>query len=213
MVGGTGDSAVKTGGGRRSLAKAPDNHPGKEYCMKICVFCSSGRNLPAIYYTNVRDLAVRLGREGHSLVFGGFAAGLMETVADGFEEAGSEIIGVIPESLISPVRHVHKGCTEVITTSDLAERKQKMIEAADGLLTVPGGTGTLDEFFSAVAMKQADELDKPIVLYDPNGFYADLMHWFERAGREQFMVKPMKDLFIYCQTADEVIRAFVGERT
>lgn len=180
--------------------------------MKICVFCSSGRNLASEYYTNIHDLAVRLGREGHSLVFGGFAAGLMETVADGFEEAGSEITGVIPESLISPVRHVHKGCTEVITTPDLTERKKQMIELSDVLLTVPGGTGTLDEFFSAVAMKQADELDKPMVLYDVNDFYADLMEWFERAGREKFLVKPVSELFVYCRTADEVIRYFAEER-
>ena len=179
--------------------------------MKICVFCSSSRNLPAIYPENIKDLALRLGREGHSLVFGGFASGLMETAADGFAEAGSDIIGVIPETLISPGRHLHKGCTQVIRTADLAERKQKMIEVADGLLTLPGGVGTLDEFFSTLSMIQAGELDKPVVLYDPAGFYEDLIRWFERAGGENFLVKPAADLFTLCRTAEEVVRAFAGK--
>ena len=118
---------------------------------------------------------------------------------------------MIPETLVSPGRHLHKGCTQVIRTADLAERKQKMIEVADGLLTLPGGVGTLDELFSTLSMIQAGELDKPVVLYDPAGFYEDLIRWFERAGGENFLVKPAADLFTLCRTAEEVVRAFAGK--
>ena len=100
-----------------------------------------------------RNFGLQLAHENISLVFGGGRVGLMGLAADAALEAGGTVIGVIPDFLVD--REVgHSACTELITTTTMHERKQKMAERADAFAILPGGLGTLDETFESVTWKQ-----------------------------------------------------------
>jgi|GEM_PF-161446 len=159
----------------------------------VCVFGASSPDLDRNIVDKVTALSEYLGSCGCSLVFGGFANGLMDAAANGFARAGAEITGVVPESL-SSVRNVHHACTNVIRTDGLADRKAKMLEISDAFVAVPGGTGTLDELFSVLALKGVGELDKPVVLYNPDGFYDPLLSWLDELTRKGFMYRKLSEV-------------------
>jgi len=108
---------------------------------RICVFGASAE-VGEKYANSAKALGEVLGASSYGLIFGGFSVGLMKAVADGFSASGSEVIGVVPTGWN---REIHSGCTQVIRSGNLAERKRKMIEAADAFIALPGGTGTFDE--------------------------------------------------------------------
>ena len=91
---------------------------------KICVFGSFSDGLDEALIENVTALCRSLGEAGFGLVFGGFSGGLMKASADGFSQAGAEVVGVVPRSMLGKGRIVHEGCTEVVETADLDERKK-----------------------------------------------------------------------------------------
>jgi len=174
--------------------------------MKICVF---GASMPVdeSYEEAVRDLGRKLGENGHTLVFGGYSRSLMKAIADGFADAGAEIIGVVPDffegSLVK-----HEGCTQVIHTRELSDRKEEMIRASDAFIAVPGGTGTLDELFEVLAMKQTGRLKAPVVLFNVNGYWDALTAMLGEMKAKGFISYEIKDLFYCTNRADEIVKMF-----
>lgn len=162
---------------------------------KICVFGSFSDGLDEALIENVTALCRSLGEAGFGLVFGGFSGGLMKASADGFSQAGAEVVGVVPRSMLGKGRIVHEGCTEVIETADLDERKKTMVARADIILAVPGGIGTLDELFGVMAERIVGECDKPVVLYDTNGFYAPLHEWMKALRESGYIRMPLEDIY------------------
>ncbi len=161
--------------------------------MKICVFASScdvGRD----YEKAVYDLGYRLGSEGHALVYGGFGGGLMGAIADGFHDAGAEIIGVIPGFLEEKTEN-YPHLTQVVRTKELSDRKDEMIALSDAFIAVPGGIGTMDELFSILAMKASDRLDKDILIYNVNGFYDGLLRCLKAMEDGGFLYSELGALF------------------
>lgn len=151
---------------------------------KICVFCASSHGSDAAYARDARRFGALLAEAGYDMVFGGGYIGLMGEVAHAAREGGAHVTGVLPDFLrhLEPPSHdAHK----MLVTADLYERKKLMLTMSDGFAVLPGGLGTLDEFFEVVTSVQLGVFDKPIVLLDTHGFFATLDALVEHVvGRE-----------------------------
>ena len=137
--------------------------------MKIVVYCSSHNNLDDKFLHLAQTLGTWIGKNGHTLVYGGSNAGLMHITAAAVHVAGGHVIGVIPEMFrhrIDPV------CDEVVYTSNLGDRKQYMIEQGDVFIVLPGGIGTLDEWMSTLAVMTIGNDDpRPVIAANIDGLY------------------------------------------
>lgn len=145
--------------------------------MKVAVYCSSRADLGAVYENIADCLGKWIGRNGCELVYGGVNAGLMHSVALSSHNAGAKIIGIVPEIF----RHrTDELCDEIILSSDLNDRKAKMIDLADVFVVLPGGIGTIDEWISTlshiIVMQSKDpDYNKPILVVNTGGMYDDLV--------------------------------------
>jgi uncharacterized protein (TIGR00730 family) len=169
--------------------------------VRICVFLSAA-DLPERYTRPARDFAERLGRAGHTLVWGGSDIGLMKVVADGVQDSGGRLCGVSVSFLQDVSR---RDVDEMVFAADLAERKKLLLEKADAVVIMVGGTGTLDEATEILELKKHGRTDKPVVLLNTAGFYDGLREQFRRMEDEGFLSRPLSDLVCF---ADEPADAF-----
>ncbi|MFG2223379.1 TIGR00730 family Rossman fold protein [Streptomyces sp. NPDC048644] len=163
--------------------------------MNICVFCSAA-DLDDRYVTPARQFAELIGKGGHSLVWGGSDTGLMKVMADGVQGAGGRLIGISVEFLAHKVR---AGADEMIVTKDLAERKAQLLERADAVVIMVGGTGTLDEATEILELRKHGMHTKPVVLLNTAGFYDGLKEQFQRMEAEGFLPVPLTDLVFFAE--------------
>lgn len=137
---------------------------------RICVFCASSLGVGPEY----AELASRTGRalveRGYGVVYGGANRGLMGKVADAALEAGGEVLGVLPYGL-QAMEVAHEGLTRLEIVDTLHERKARMMELSDGFLVLPGGHGTLEEFFEVLTWLQLAIHDHPVGVLNHRGFY------------------------------------------
>lgn len=164
--------------------------------MNICVFLSAA-DLDERYTRPAREFAELLGKGGHTLVWGGSDSGLMKVVADGAHETGGRLVGVSVEFLANKAR---PGADEMVIAADLAERKRLLLEKADAVVIMVGGTGTLDEATEILELKKHGRTDKPVVLLNTAGFYDGLEQQFRRMEAEGFLPRPLAELVFF---ADE----------
>jgi uncharacterized protein (TIGR00730 family) len=139
----------------------------------LCVFCGARFGIdPA-----TRDTAVRLGallaREGVTLVYGGGGVGLMGLVANAALEGGATVVGVIPNFLLQREAG-HPDLTETVVVETMHERKLQMFERSDAFVVLPGGLGTLEEFFEVLSWRTLGLHSKPIVIVDQGGYWEPL---------------------------------------
>ncbi len=172
----------------------------------LCVFCGSqtGRN-PA-YAAVARSLGAALAERGITLVYGAGGIGLMGVVADAVLAGGGTAIGVIPEKLES-LEVAHPGLTETVVTKDMFRRKRIMLDRADGFVILPGGYGTLDEFFEVLTWKQLGLLDKPIVVLDSEGYWGPLLDLLDQVSAEGFAPPATSGLATVVNSIDELFIA------
>ena len=141
--------------------------------MNITVYLGANEgNDPALKIA-VRELGTWIGESGNSLVYGGSKSGLMGELAESVLAAGGTVTGVEPQRFIDE-GFLYDAITELIVTSDITERKTKMIELGDAFIAFPGGTGTLDEIAEIMSKVALQDLDAPCVLYNLNGYYHGL---------------------------------------
>lgn len=136
--------------------------------MKLCVYCSSAQGLAPQLYEEAERFGRSLARRGHTLVYGGFNEGIMGAAARGAAAEGGAIVAVVPR-IFDRDGFTYAGCTRVIRTATLRERKAAMEAEADALAVLPGGIGTFDEFFEALVLKTLGQLDKPLGVYNLQG--------------------------------------------
>ncbi|MER5951579.1 TIGR00730 family Rossman fold protein [Streptomyces sp. NPDC001904] len=165
--------------------------------MNICVFLSAA-DLDDRYTGPAREFAELLGRGGHTLVWGGSESGLMKVVADAVHESGGGLVGVSVEFLAAKARAV-TAPDEMVVAADLAERKRLLMEKADAVVVMVGGTGTLDEATEILELKKHGKTDKPIVLLNSAGFYDGLKEQFRRMEDEGFLPIPLADLVFFAE--------------
>jgi uncharacterized protein (TIGR00730 family) len=153
---------------------------------RVCVFCASSSGARIEYRQQAQALGTLLAENRIGLVYGGAHVGLMGVLADAALAAGGEVIGVIPYALID--REIeHRGLTHLIEVTTMHERKARMAEAADAFVALPGGFGTLDEFFEVITWAQLGIHAKPCILLNTGGYYDGLLHFLDSAVTEGFM--------------------------
>jgi uncharacterized protein (TIGR00730 family) len=123
---------------------------------------------------------------GIGLVYGGASVGLMGAVADAAKASGAEVVGVIPEALVSK-EIAHQGLARLVVTRTMHERKARMAELADAFIALPGGFGTFEELFEIVTWAQLGMHEKPIALLDVEDYFAPLVAMVDHAVREGFV--------------------------
>jgi uncharacterized protein (TIGR00730 family) len=153
---------------------------------RICVFCGSSTGLRPGYAAAARHLGKLLVEHNLGLVYGGGSVGLMGILADAALAAGGEVIGVIPQSLAD--REVaHHGLGELRIVETMHERKAAMADLADAFIALPGGFGTLDEFFEILTWAQLGIHAKPCGLLNVESYFDSLLDFLDRAVDDQLL--------------------------
>ena len=171
--------------------------------MKLVVYCSAQDGLEDKYQELADALGQWIGQNGHTLVYGGVKAGLMHVTAQAVKQAGGHTLGVIPEMFLHRLDPL---CDEVVTTSDLQQRKQYMIEHGDVFIVLPGGIGTLDEWISTLTVMYIGNDDhRPVIVADLDGMFAATVQQLADLTRSPFARG--KDLTgtIIAHTPDELL--------
>jgi hypothetical protein len=175
----------------------------------ICVFCGSSDAVHADYKTAARRMGATLAGRGIRLVYGGGKIGLMGELADGALSEGGEVIGVIISAMNTPAL-AHTGLTRLEVAADMHGRKARMHELADGYIALPGGFGTWDELFEAIAWAQAGAHEKPVGLLNVGNYYDPLLAAIDHAVAEGFVL-PEHRKAVFCDTDPEGLISAMGE--
>jgi len=163
------------------------------HLTRVCVFCGSSDGARAGYAGAARAMGAALARRGIGLVYGGGRVGLMGILADAVLEGGGNVIGVIPQAMVSK-ELAHRGLTELRVVASLHERKAMMAELADAFVALPGGYGTFEEFCEIVTWAQLGLHVKPCALLNVEGYYDPLLALFDHALEERFVRPAHRDL-------------------
>ena len=153
---------------------------------KICIFCGSSMGFDPIYKEKAIELGQVLADQGCELLFGGGSVGLMKVVADVMMERHCKVTGTITQHLLD-MRVGHPNIDELIVVETMAERKKILEDMADGFIALPGGIGTMDEFFEAYVLSQLRVFDKPVALFNVNGYYDGIVAFIKHMADEGFM--------------------------
>ncbi|MCX8531624.1 LOG family protein [Chryseobacterium luquanense] len=170
----------------------------------ITVFCGSSFGSDEIYKKQAFLVGKTLARENIRLIYGGANVGLMGAVADGTIQNGGKAIGVLPHFLQSKeIAHTH--LTELILVETMHERKTKMNELSDGVIVLPGGYGTLEEFFEMITWAQLGLHKKPIAILNIDGFYDDLIKLVQTMVDKGFLKQINQEMLLVSDTIDELL--------
>jgi len=171
----------------------------------IAVFCGSQNGKNPAYRQDAEKLGKQLARAGIRLIYGGGHKGLMRTLADAVLAGGGEVTGVIPEVLVEWEQQ-HTGISELIVVSDMHTRKRMMYDLADAAVIMPGGFGTLDEFFEMLTWNQLKIHDKPIFILNTNGFYDRMVEHLNTMEQEGFLYGSPWEKIKVSGSPDELVR-------
>jgi uncharacterized protein (TIGR00730 family) len=174
---------------------------------RICVFCGSSAGNDPTIIASAKSLGNALAAEGIGLVYGGASVGLMGVLADAVLQAGGQAHGVMPRALLD-LEIAHTSLTSLDVVEDFHDRKARMAELSDGFLALPGGAGTLDEFFEAWTWSQLGIHRKPCGVMNVNGFFDPLMLQVDRMVKTGLMDASYSKSLIIEQCAHQLIAAF-----
>lgn len=172
--------------------------------MNICVFCSASESTPFIYKIAAEELGQQIATRNHSLVFGGGNIGLMREVAQSALQSGGKVTGVIPEYLRAKEQRFDQ-VDELIITDTIHERKAIMMKQADAFVILPGGWGTMEEFFEVAAAKFRDKDPRPIGLLNTAGFYNQMFAFFSFLSHETFISTDWRDAFCITEKVCDIL--------
>ncbi len=163
--------------------------------MKIAIFCSSTHKEKDLYTSKCLELIDELAKHQNQIIYGGSKSGLMGIIADRGLEHNLEVHGVITKDL-SHKETEHKNLTSLVLTENMSQRKYKMYELSDAFIILPGGTGTMDEFFEIYTLCQLGYQRKAILIYNILGFYDKLLDFLDGMVENNFLDKRFKDMLI-----------------
>ena len=174
--------------------------------MKVCVYCASSPKVDPAFFEATTAVATELVRERVSVVYGGGALGLMGRLADTVLDLGGEIKGIMPQ-FMNEVEWAHRRVQDMEFTESMHDRKAKFLEGIDGIITLPGGTGTLEELLEAITLKRLGLFTKPIVILNTNGYFDPLRTMLERCVDENFMHPKHREMWTFVDRPTEVLPA------
>jgi uncharacterized protein (TIGR00730 family) len=168
---------------------------------RLAVYCGSATPRDPLYIETARAVGRTLAERGIGVVYGGGRLGLMGAVADGALAAGGEVIGVIPQALVD-AEVAHRGLTELHVVEGMHDRKRAFTDLSNGFVTIPGGTGTMDELWEALSWAQLGYHADPVGLLNTAGYYDHLIAFWEKMGEVGFLRPQHRDLLIVADTLD-----------
>lgn len=170
----------------------------------IAVYCGSATPEDPAYIACAREVGRTLAERGIGVVYGGGKLGLMGAVADSALEAGGHVIGVIPDALVN-AEVAHRGLSELHVVRTMHERKQRFTDLSDGFITIPGGTGTMDELWEAMSWAQIGYHSKPVGLLNALGFYDGLIEFVGKMGEVGFLRPQHQGILIVDKALDGLL--------
>jgi uncharacterized protein (TIGR00730 family) len=169
----------------------------------LCVYCGSSSRLEPKYYSAAEAVGRAMVANGWGLVYGGGNVGMMGSVAQAVNDSAGHVVGVIPDFMRERELAYHNA-DELITVDTMRERKRIMEERASAFLALPGGIGTLEELTEIMTLRYINRLDKPVVLFNQDGFYDELLRFFERMTRERFKSDGLREIVSVAASVDEI---------
>jgi uncharacterized protein (TIGR00730 family) len=161
----------------------------------ICIFTGSRTGTRSEYTEAAREVGRELVERGYGLVYGGGNVGLMNVVANGVLELRGHVTGVIPASLVGK-EVAHRGLSDLRVVQSMHERKALMAELSDGFIAMPGGIGTLEEFFEVLSWAQLGIHNKPCGLLNVGGYFQRLIEFLDHAMNQDFLKPKHRSLLI-----------------
>ncbi|WP_222102833.1 TIGR00730 family Rossman fold protein [Lysinibacillus sp. BW-2-10] len=180
--------------------------------MNVAIYCGSQTGKSTIYTQKAKELGEQLAKASVGIVYGGSNVGLMGAVADAALAHNGNVIGIMPEHLQKrEIAHLH--LTEIHFVESMHARKKKMIDLSDAFIALPGGCGTLDEYFEVFTWAQIGLHQNPVILYNINGFYDALVQHFEKMIEEGFIREEQKSILQVATTPEEILQILNNHRT
>jgi uncharacterized protein (TIGR00730 family) len=177
----------------------------------VAVYCASALHIDPAYLDLAAEVGTELARRGHLLVTGGGSVSMMGAVGRAARAAGGRTVGVIPHQLVAMEVADHES-DELVLVETMRERKAEMDRRADAFLVLPGGVGTLEEFFEVWTAGSLGMHAKPVVVLDPGGFFEPLWAWLEDLAGRGFVRRSALDALLRTRTvADAVDAAETGK--
>ncbi|HLO58290.1 MAG TPA: TIGR00730 family Rossman fold protein [Bacteroidales bacterium] len=176
----------------------------------IAVFCGSSTGHDPVLIKDSLDLAAAFCAHDITLVYGGGNVGLMGVLADEMLRLGGRVIGVIPERLVE-IEVAHKGLTQLHVVKGMHERKALMTSHSDAFMVLPGGIGTMEEFFEIYTWQQLGYHQKPIAISNINGFYDILISFLKTLASRDFVKPSQIDRLIIAGDSVQVLNALLNK--
>ncbi|MDX2442687.1 MAG: TIGR00730 family Rossman fold protein [Bacteroidales bacterium] len=176
---------------------------------KVAVFCGSSFGSDVIFEEQAYLLGQTLAIRNIGVVYGGANLGLMGALAEGVLSKNGKIVGVIPEFL-KEKEIAHQNLTELILVESMHERKKKMNELSDGVIALPGGFGTLEEFFEMLTWAQLGLHKKPVAILNIVGFYNDLVNFIQNMVDKKFLKVINQDMLLISENIDDLLGKMVS---
>lgn len=174
--------------------------------MKICVYCASSAKVDKKYFEDTDKVAEILVQNNIEVVYGGGARGLMGRLADKVIALNGEITGIIPR-FMHEVEWTHPELKNVVFTETMHERKHKFLEGIDAIITLAGGSGTLEELLEVITLKRLGQFTKPIIILNTNNYYYHLKQMLEKTVEDKFMNPEHLNMWKFVDTPEEILPA------
>lgn len=188
-----------------------DSCPSVPSMKRVCVFCGSSPGARPEYVDLARQLGVVLARRKIGMVYGGSKVGLMGYAAKAMVEAGGEVIGVIPKGLVrKEVAFSELSDLRVVET--MHERKALMADLSDGFIALPGGLGTLEEFFEALTWAQLGMHKKPCGFLNVCHYYDPILNFLDNAVADQFLEAEHRGIVLVDESPEKLLDQFQAYR-
>lgn len=172
----------------------------------VCIYCASSTKIAPLFIEHAKVLAAELSKNNIDMVFGGSRTGLMGILADEMNLLGGISIGIMPK-FMKEVEWHHENLSQMIWVETMAERKEKMIENVDAVITLPGGCGTMEEFMETLSLKRLGLFTKPMIIVNSKGFYDPLIDLLEAMLRENFLGPQHKNMWEIAANAKDILPA------
>lgn len=170
----------------------------------VCVYCGSSDKVNSVYRQAARELGRLIAEHGMTLWYGGGSTGLMGELANAALTVGGQVVGVIPEMFYSP-QLAHLELTHMEVVPSMHQRKLRLSQVAEAFIALPGGYGTLEEFFEILTWAQIGLHEKPIGLLNTAGYFDPLVAFIERARSEGFIYDEHRALFVCEETPQKLL--------
>lgn len=175
--------------------------------FKVCIFAGSSPGHDPELVEIVKRIGGMAAARQIGIVYGGGRTGLMGAIADGTLDAGGYVHGVIP-TFLETLEIAHQGVSKLTTTEDMHQRKQIMYDDSDAFLVLPGGFGTMEEVMEVITWRQLKTHNKPIFMFDHNGFWQQLMSMWHHSSEQGFIKPAQLGLVDSLENLDDVADCF-----